>query len=80
MTICELILQWLSLQQSQGAEHKLIAATRWAHLGYGFTEEDRDPEASTAPYLNADAIDDRWMELFTAPQLEKSASSVPNSV
>ncbi|KAI9733512.1 MAG: hypothetical protein M1818_007260 [Claussenomyces sp. TS43310] len=37
----------------------------WAHLGYGFTVEDRQPELSTAPYLNEDAIDDKWMEQFT---------------
>ncbi|KAJ9621048.1 hypothetical protein H2204_012029 [Knufia peltigerae] len=40
------------------------AKNQWAHLGLGFTMEDRDPEASTAPYLTADAIDDRWMAQF----------------
>ncbi|KAH8705823.1 hypothetical protein BGW36DRAFT_18418 [Talaromyces proteolyticus] len=36
----------------------------WAHLGFGFTLEDRDPNASTAPYLTAEAIDDDWMAQF----------------
>lgn len=26
--------------------------------------EDRDPDLSTAPYLNEDAIDDEWMAQF----------------
>lgn len=26
--------------------------------------EDRDPKANTAPYLNVDAIDERWMMQF----------------
>jgi hypothetical protein len=39
---------------------------RFAHLGYGFTQEDRDPDASTTPYLTEDAIDDQWMAQFAA--------------
>ena len=29
-----------------------------------FTEEDRDLKKSTAPYLNADTIDDGWVKQF----------------
>ncbi|KAG0648197.1 FAD-binding monooxygenase moxY [Hyphodiscus hymeniophilus] len=36
----------------------------FAHYGYGFTIEDRDPELSTAPYLTEEAIDEKWMAQF----------------
>lgn len=27
--------------------------------------EDRDPDASTTPYITKDAIDEKWMEQFS---------------
>ena len=36
----------------------------WAHFGFGFTMEDRDPDKTTAPYINMTTLDKKWIARF----------------
>ncbi|KAK5705897.1 hypothetical protein LTR17_021272 [Elasticomyces elasticus] len=43
---------------------------QWAHLGMGFTVQDRDMAnlKDVSPHINVESIDKKWLDVMQAPQ------------